>query len=66
MIEEKDVNAIVMAVGVSSENELAASLGVGGEKDQVICIGDADQVSNGYHGIQNAYDLEQTIYKGNK
>ncbi len=54
-----EVDTIVLGVGVRSNRSLGEKLKAAGM--EVICIGDANHVSNGYHGIQDAYDLAQNI-----
>lgn len=54
-----NVDQVVLAVGVSSCKSLLNELD--GSKYKIICIGDADHVSNGYRGIQNAYDAAQKL-----
>lgn len=50
-----DVDMVVLAVGVANNNGLAKELE--GEGHRVIAVGDADKISNGYHAIQDAYEL---------
>lgn len=53
------LDAVILAVGVRSENKLAAELeGLGCE---VHLLGDAEHPDNGYHGIQKGYDLAYSI-----
>lgn len=55
----QNIDTVVLAVGVAAKDDLAEKLS--GGNYQVLRVGDADQISNGYHGIQNAYELAQTI-----
>ncbi|MCI7303321.1 MAG: FAD-dependent oxidoreductase [Clostridiales Family XIII bacterium] len=55
----ENIDQVVLAVGVKSDNALEKHLN--GSKYRVISIGDAKEVAEGYHDIQTAYDLAQRI-----
>ena len=50
-----NVDTVIMATGVKSNQEFAASLQ---EKDiSFVSVGDAAKVKNGFHNIQEGYKL---------
>lgn len=54
-----NLDMIVLAVGVATDKEFIKELE--GENYEVLLVGDADKVSNGYHAIQDAYECAMAI-----